>query len=79
MEFSRQEYWSGLPPPTPGDLPHPRMELESAALAGRFFTTEPPGKPHAYEQAEEYREVRFRFLIRVSWNEDASRVGTNEE
>ena len=37
--FSRQEYWSGLPCPPPGDLPHPRTEPESPALAGRFFTT----------------------------------------
>ena len=44
MEFSRQEYWSKLPCPPPGDLPDPRMEpmsLTSPALAGRFFTTEP--------------------------------------
>ena len=48
MEFSKQEYWSGLPFPPPGDLPNPGIEpvsLASAALAGRFFTTEPPGKP----------------------------------
>ena len=41
-EFSRQEYWSGLPCPPPGDLPHPGIEpmsLESSALASRFFTT----------------------------------------
>ena len=44
MEFSRQEYWSGLPFPAPGDLPDPGIELTSA-LAGRFFTTEPPGSP----------------------------------
>ena len=42
MEFSRQEYWSGLPFPPPGDLPDPRIEPTSPALAGRFFTTEPP-------------------------------------
>jgi len=41
--FPRQEYWSGLP--SPGDLPYPGIELMSSALAGRFFTTEPPGKP----------------------------------
>ena len=44
MEFFRQEYWSGLPLPTPGDLPNPETEprsLASPALAGRFFTTEP--------------------------------------
>ena len=42
MGFSRQEYWSGLPCPSPGDLPYPRIEpksLRSPALAGRFFTT----------------------------------------
>ena len=39
MEFSRQEYWSGLPFATLGDLPNPRMEPASPALAGRFFTT----------------------------------------
>ena len=43
--FPRQEYWSGLLFPSPGDLSHPGMELASPALAGRFFTTEPPGKP----------------------------------
>ena len=42
MEFSRQEYWSGLPCPPPGDLPDPRIEstsIMSPALAGGFFTT----------------------------------------
>ena len=45
MGFPRQEYWSGLPFPPPGDLPHPGMEIVSPALAGGFFTTEPSGKP----------------------------------
>ena len=48
MEFSRQEYWSGLPFPTPGNLPNPGTESESLlspTLAGRFFTFVPPGKP----------------------------------
>ena len=46
--FSRQEYWSGLPIPSPGNLPDPGIKPESSvapALAGGFFTTEPPGKP----------------------------------
>ena len=45
MGFSRQEYWSGLPFPPPGDLPNPGIELTSLvspASAGRFFTTMPP-------------------------------------
>ena len=44
MEFSRQECWSGLPFPTPGNLPNPGIEptsLMSPGLAGRFFTTSP--------------------------------------
>ena len=45
MGFSRQEYWSGLPFPSPGDLSDPGIEPVSPALAGGFFTTEPPGKP----------------------------------
>ena len=47
MEFSRQEYWSGLPFPTPGDVPDPGIKpifLGSPALASRFFITVPPGK-----------------------------------
>ena len=38
MRFSRQEYWSGLPFPSPGNLPKPGIELTSPALAGGFFT-----------------------------------------
>ena len=45
--ISKQGYWSGLPFPCPGDLPNPGFEPMSPALAGRFFTTEPPGKPEA--------------------------------
>ena len=48
MGFSSQEYWNRLPFPTSGDLSHPGTEPKSPmapALAGRFFTTEPSGKP----------------------------------
>ena len=44
MGFPRQEYWSRLPFPPPGDLPNPGIELASPALADRFFTTEILGK-----------------------------------
>ena len=47
MGFSRQKYWSGLPFSLLGDLPNPGIEPASPALAGRFFTTEPPGRPNA--------------------------------
>ena len=42
MVFPRQEYWSGLPFPSPGDLPDPGIKPTSPAMAGRVFTTEPP-------------------------------------
>ena len=48
MDFFRQEYWSELPFPAPGDLPNPGIEhksLVSPELAGRFFITVPAGKP----------------------------------
>ena len=48
MGFFRQEYWSGLPVPSPGDLPDPGLEPEtpmSPARTGGFSTTEPPEKP----------------------------------
>ena len=45
MRFSRQEYWSGLPFPSPGDLPDPGIEPRSPALEADALTSEPPGKP----------------------------------
>ena len=45
MGFSRQEYWSGLPFPSPGDLPNPGMEPRSPTLQADASTSEPPGKP----------------------------------
>ena len=44
MGFSRQEYWSGLPLPSPGDLPDPGIEPRSPALRADALTSEPPGK-----------------------------------
>ena len=43
--FARQEYWSGLPFPFPGDLPNPGIEPGSPALEAGALTSEPPGKP----------------------------------
>ena len=45
MGFSRQEYWSGLPFPSLGNLPDPRIELRSPALQADALPSEPPGKP----------------------------------
>ena len=54
MEFSRQEYSSGLLFPTPGYLPEPEVELVSPVLAGGLIITVPPGKP---------REVMLLWLL----------------
>ena len=63
MGFPRQEYWSGLPFPTPGDLRDSGIKpTTSLALAGGFFTTEPPGKPHKYKFTYIKRE---RFMLRT--------------
>ena len=45
MEFSRQEYWSGLPFPSPGDLPDARTEPGSPTQQADSLLSEPPGKP----------------------------------
>ena len=45
MEFSRQEYWSGLPFSSPGDLSDPGIEPRSPALQADSLPSEPPGKP----------------------------------
>ena len=46
IEFSRQEYWSGFPFPSPGDLPDPGIEPGSPELQEDSLPSEPPGKPH---------------------------------
>ena len=45
MGFSREEYWSGLPFPSPGDLPDPGIKPRSPALQADALTSEPPGQP----------------------------------
>ena len=57
MGFSRLEYWSGLPFPTPVHLPDPGIEPASPALAGGFFTT----KPHRKPQDLEYQPANLSF------------------
>ena len=48
MGFSRQEYWSGLPFPSPGDLPDPGIKPRSPAFQADALTSELPGKPTVY-------------------------------
>ena len=57
MGFPRQNYWSALPFPSLGDLRDPEIKPPSPALAGKIFTTEPPGKPQEcwYHALSTYR------------------------
>ena len=50
MGFYRQKYWSGLPFPSPGDLPDPGIKPRSPALRAEALTSEPPGKPKYLEK-----------------------------
>ena len=63
MWFSRPEYWSGLPFPSPGDLPGPGIEPLSPALVGKFFTTESPGKPFSHWSTREVPLGKFLMLL----------------
>ena len=64
MGFPKQEYWSGLPFPSPGDLPNPGMEPRSPALQADSLSSEPPGKPlnHHYLGPTRYM-VAFVFFV----------------
>ena len=68
MGFSRQGYWSGLPFPSPGDLPNPGIEPRSPALQADALTSAPPGKPMA-ESEEELKSL----LMKVK--EKSEKVG----
>ena len=74
MEFSKQEYWSGLPFPTPGDLLDPRIgpeSLESPALAGGFFTTTPTGKPLLLLENNKQQLLRMKRSVKSKMREVA--------
>ena len=79
MEFSRQEYWSGLPFPSPGDLPDTGIEPRSPALQADALPSEPPGKPREthVNAAEQLNDLTSTFLkgfkqslLRLSLNTD---------
>ena len=55
--ISQQEYWNWLLFPSPGDVPNSGIEPSSPALAGGFFTTEPPGKPYVYTHTHTHTQT----------------------
>ena len=65
-EFPRQEYFSGLSLPSPGDLPDPGIKPASPTLAGTFFTTESPGKSLSEELPTETQNFSHSLLV-LKW------------
>ena len=61
MGFSRQEHWSGLPFPSPGDLHNPGIKPGSPALKADALTSEPPGKPN----------LKKKSTVNIHWKTDA--------
>ena len=62
MGFSRQEYWSGLPFPSPGDLPNPGIEPRSPALQADALSSEPPGKPNLDNQPRQHIKKQRHYV-----------------
>ena len=67
MGFPRQEHWSGLPFPPPGDFPDPGIKLTSPTLAGRFFTTETPEKPMGVSCLEAGEKEERNMLVDTTY------------
>ena len=66
MEFSRQEYWSGLPCPSPVGLPDPGIELSFSSLQADSLPTEPLGKPNQMEKRElKPKEVKLTLIFKM--------------
>ena len=63
MGFPRQEYWHELPFPFLGDLPDSGIEPAFPALVGRFFTTEPPGKPNVLISVSNQEEKKIDKIV----------------
>ena len=68
MGFSRQEYWSGLPFSSPGDLPQAGIKPPSPALEGGFLTTEPPRKSLSLLFFVKLEEWALPLLTKNHWN-----------
>ena len=67
MGFSRQEHWSGLPFPSPGDLPNPGIELRSPTLQADALTSEPPGKLRLFGVGSFPSTMARHFLSNLSF------------
>ena len=66
MEFSRQDYWSGLPFPSPGDFPYPGIEPGSPLLQADSLSTEPPEKPKNMGHLFLFLCLSHKFWLEIS-------------
>ena len=73
VEFSRPEYWSGQPFPSPGDLPNPGIKLRSPTLQVDSLPSEPPGKSRIYKELT--KTLRKRQHNRKIDGERGNRIG----
>ena len=67
MGFSSQDYWSGLPFPSPGDLSDPGIERGSPTLPANALPSEPPGKPHSVSKHSQTFFVGYIFTFNSSF------------
>ena len=78
MGFSRQEYWSGLPFPSPGDLLDPGIELSSPTLAGRFCATWEAGDESYFvfnPSSAAFIELASRLYLCISFSRSGPEIG----
>ena len=75
MEFSRQEYWSGLPFPSPEDLPDPGIEPTSPALEADSLPAEPPGQPIPHFGGDQLRIKAHQRLINTRGSQEFQQKG----
>ena len=75
MGFARQEYWSGSPFPSPGDLPHPGIKPGSPALLVESLPTEPPAKPYRMDMLS--NDVLWCTLPNATFSDTMMEVETN--
>ena len=85
VEFSRQEYWSGLPFASPGDLPDTGVEPASPAFQAESLLSEPPGKPEyimrntGLEEAQAGIKIAGRNINNLRYADDTTFMAGNEE
>ena len=75
LEFSRPEYWNGLPFPSPGNLPNPGINWGSPALQAYSLPAELPGKPNSYSKSTEFLPCDSEILFNFKYMNNFSNQG----